>query len=206
MITIGLTGATGAGKGIFAAFAVRCFNAVHIDTDAIARQVVAVGQPALAEIAQTFGKEVLKEDGSLDRAATAAIVFADKEKLASLNRITHRHILNEAAKRMEAAKQAGKTVCILDAPLLFESGAEKMCDVTLGIIADEAIRKERIMERDGLSEERAEERLRNAKSADYFRERCDHVIENNADLAAFEEKSRRFLKRLTDDKENDIHA
>ena len=206
MITLGLTGATGAGKGVFADYAVRTFDAVHIDTDRIAREVAEKGRPALKEIAEAFGKDVLHPDGTLDRAALAAVVFADKEKLERLNHITHRYILLEAQRRMDKAKADGKALCILDAPLLFESGAEKMCDVTVGVIADEKVRKERIMARDGLTEEKADERLRNAKDAGFFIRRCDHILENNASTADFASAAHELLSRLTENKENSAHA
>lgn len=207
MLIIGLTGATGAGKGEFSAYAVEKYGALHIDTDRLARQVVEKGKPAWHEIVKTFGKGVLQKDGTLDRAALASIVFADKEKLETLNHITHSHILAEATHMIDEARANGTPITILDAPLLFESGAETMCDVTLGVIADEAVRKARIMARDGITEEMADARLRNAKSADYFTARCDHILENNSpDLAVFRRDADALIGRLLAPNKETYHA
>ena len=176
MLIIGLTGPTGAGKGTFSQIAVRAFGAEHIDTDKIARQVVEPGSAGLAALVGYFGNGILRADGSLDRKKLAAIVFSDRRKLAALNGITHPLVEKEVEKRLADARERLCPFAVIDAPLLFESGEDKLCDVTVGILADEQTRLLRILARDGIDREAAEKRLSAAKSNEYFRERCGYIL------------------------------
>lgn len=196
MRILGLTGPTGAGKGEFGRVAREKFGALHIDTDRVAREVVEPGMPCLDELTQAFGTDILHPDGSLDRKALAALVFSDKEKLQKLNQITHPAITAEVRHRIEAAKAADVPLVIIDAPLLFESGENVLCDVTVGVIADEEVRLQRILSRDHLDPVGAERRMASAKQAEYFKERCDHILENNADTESFAQKICAFLEQL----------
>ena len=198
MLIIGLTGPTGAGKGTFSQIAVRAFGAEHIDTDKIARQVVEPGSTGLAALVGYFGNGILRADGSLDRKKLAAIVFSDRRKLAALNGITHPLVEKEVEKRLADARERLCPFAVIDAPLLFESGEDKLCDVTVGILADEQTRLLRILARDGIDREAAEKRLSAAKSNEYFRERCGYILENDSDQAAFEAQIRRFFEALSE--------
>ena len=198
MRIIGLTGPTGAGKGKFSQIAVRAFGAEHIDTDKIARQVVEPGSAGLAALVEYFGNGILRADGSLDRKKLAAIVFSDRRKLAALNGITHPLVEKEVEKRLADARERLCPFAVIDAPLLFESGEDKLCDVTVGILADEQTRLLRILARDGIDREAAEKRLSAAKSNEYFRERCGYILENDSDQAAFEAQIRRFFEALSE--------
>ena len=198
MLIIGLTGPTGAGKGTFSQIAVRAFGAEHIDTDKIARQVVEPGSAGLAALVGYFGNGILRADGSLDRKKLAAIVFSDRRKLAALNGITHPLVEKEVEKRLADARERLCPFAVIDAPLLFEIGEDKLCDVTVGILADEQTRLLRILARDGIDREAAEKRLSAAKSNEYFRERCGYILENDSDQAAFEAQIRRFFEALSE--------
>lgn len=198
MLIIGLTGPTGAGKGTFSQIAVRAFGAEHIDTDKIARQVVEPGSAGLAALVGYFGNGILRADGSLDRKKLAAIVFSDRRKLAALNGITHPLVEKEVEKRLADARERLCPFAVIDAPLLFESGEDKLCDVTVGILADEQTRLLRILARDGIDREAAEKRLSAAKSNEYFRERCGYILENDSDQAVFEAQIRRFFEALSE--------
>ena len=198
MLIIGLTGPTGAGKGTFSQIAVRAFGAEHIDTDKIARQVVEPGSAGLVALVGYFGNGILRADGSLDRKKLAAIVFSDRRKLAALNGITHPLVEKEVEKRLADARERLCPFAVIDAPLLFESGEDKLCDVTVGILADEQTRLLRILARDGIDREAAEKRLSAAKSNEYFRERCGYILENDSDQAAFEAQIRRFFEALSE--------
>ncbi len=196
MRILGLTGPTGAGKGEFGRVAREKYGALHIDTDRVAREVVEPGKPCLVKLLRTFGESILRPDGTLDRKALAALVFSDKEKLQKLNQITHPAITEEVHRRIEAAKAEGVPLVIIDAPLLFESGEDSLCDVTVGVIADEAVRLERILSRDHLDRTGAERRMASAKNAEYFRERCDYILENNADTEGFARQVGVLLEQL----------
>ena len=196
MIIIGLTGATGAGKGYFGKVAREKYGLVHIDTDKTARLVVEPGRPCLEEIRAYFGDSVICEDGSLDRKALGSIVFTNSEKLQKLNELTHHYITDEVNAIIAESKKNGEKAVIIDAPLLFESGEDKLCDVTVGVVADTDVRKARIMCRDRISEEMADNRINSGKNNEFFCKRCHHIIENNGDEVLFSEKICRLIEGL----------
>ncbi len=199
MITVGLTGATGAGKSIFGLVASEEFGACHIDTDRTARKVVLPGSACLDGIVSRFGKTVLLPDGSLDRATLGRTVFADPEKISALNALTHPYITAEIRKVLAGAKADGVPLAVVDAPVLFESGFDREVDVTLAVLASPAVRLERIMARDGISRADAERRMAVAHDAPYFIGHCDCVLYNDASLDGFKDVCRRFIRFLLTD-------
>lgn len=189
---LGLTGGTGCGKSTVAEY-LQKKGAEIIDADEIARFVVTPGQPALAEIAAAF-TDVLLSDGTLNRKKLGSLVFSDAAARSKLNEITHAYIINEIKIRL------ARTTCpltVIDAPLLFECGLDSLCTACVGVLADVRARKERIMLRDGLTEEEALNRI-NAQPTDaFYRNRCRFIIENNNDSSLLEEKIDAILKELS---------
>lgn len=196
MVVIGLTGSTGSGKGFFGHIASEKYGALHIDTDKTARYVVEPGKACLEEIKEHFGECVINPDGTLDRKALGKIVFSDAGKLAVLNKLTHHYITDEVNKMLKTAEENGTSIVIIDAPLLFESGEDRLCDITVGVIANKDIRKMRIMSRDGITEKMADDRIASGKCEDFFREKCDFVLENNSDEKTFEQKICEFFEKI----------
>lgn len=198
MKIIGLTGASGAGKGTVAKIMSEKYGALHIDTDLTAREVVRKGKPCLEELKNAFGSEIIRKSGRLDRKKLAGIAFSDKENHKKLNKITHCYINAEVGKIIEKAKKSGKTeYLVIDAPLLFESGEDKLCDVTLAVLADKETRKKRIIKRDKLSEKSAENRINAGKEDGYYRKKCDYVLENRGEtLEEFEKEAKTFLEKM----------
>ena len=187
---IGLTGQSGSGKStVSRIFAENGFYV--IDADKVARDVVEKGQPALDEIAATFGREYLNEDGTLARRKLGSLVFADRAKLDTLQDILFPHILE----RIEMLAQ-GHEYVLIDAPTLFEAGCDKSCDAVVGVTASDDIRLARIMERDGISSEEAEKRFSSQHTADYFRERCRYIITNDTTVDELEKQARRLIEIL----------
>lgn len=177
MIKLGLTGPTGAGKSTVARLLEQ--NGIPlVDADAIARTVTEKGSPVLSALADTFGKDILFPDGSLDRRALAAVAFSSKENTEKLNAVTHPAIL--ARIRRALADATGDAV-VLDAPLLFETGLDALCDHTAAIVADEAVRLARITARDGISEEAAKKRMAVQPDTAFYAARADILLYNNGD-------------------------
>lgn len=177
MIKLGLTGPTGAGKSTVARLLEQ--NGIPlVDADAIARTVTEKGSPVLSALADTFGKDILFPDGSLDRRALAAVAFSSKENTEKLNAVTHPAIL--ARIRRALADATGDAV-VLDAPLLFETGLDALCDHTAAIVADEAVRLARITARDGISEEEAKKRMAVQPDTAFYDARADILLYNNGD-------------------------
>ena len=178
---IGLTGQTGAGKTT----AATCFveqGIPVIDADKIAREIVKPGQPTLQKLVEEFSHHILLPDGQLNRAALAKIVFSDETALQRLNEITHPIIRRQIDILVEKYQKEGHTMVVVDAPQLFESGANQMCDRIVAVIASPEIRLERIMQRDGINQEMAQKRIAAQKSEAFFLVHSDYVLENRGNL------------------------
>lgn len=182
MIRIGLTGGIGSGKSTVARLLAQR-GAVVIDADHIAREIVEPGQPALAEIADRFGAEVISPDGSLDRGALAAIVFADSVALADLNAITHPRIAQRTAELIEAAPD--DAVVVYDMPLLVENNLTEGWDHVIVVDADRDVRIQRLIER-GLDTADIEARMSRQATDEQRRAVADIVIDNSGDVDALE--------------------
>lgn len=181
LIVIGLTGSTGAGKGsVCRAFL--NYNINSIDTDQTSRSVCDIGKPCLNELTEAFGDQILNPDKSLNRKALANIAFSDTEKHLTLNKITHKHILNEVRDWLEIEKSNGKNAAIVDAPLLFESGFDKECDVIIAVTADKETRIKRIITRDNITLDEANLRISKQHDDIFYTKNADYVIVNNEKL------------------------
>lgn len=179
---IGLTGQTGAGKSTVSGIFAKSGFAL-IDADQISRLVVEPGKPCLAELFDYFGNAVRNPDNSLNRKALAKIVFTDQKKLESLNSITHPFITEEIFRQINAYHKDGHKLILLDAPTLFESRASDFCDMIISVLAPPEIRCSRIMQRDGMTEEAARERMNAQLPEEFFIQHSDYVIRNQSDLA-----------------------
>ena len=168
MKIIGLTGGSGTGKGTVAA-RMREQGAGWVDADAVYRRLCAENREMLAALDAAFGG-VLDGTGALDRPKLARLVFSDPDRLRELNRITNPYI--RAASRAAIQAQAACPIVLYDAPTLFEAGADDLCEKTVGVA------------RDGISEQAARARIRAQPDDGFYRARCDHILENNGDLAA----------------------
>lgn len=179
-IVIGMTGPTGSGKSTVGKLL--CEKGFKIvDADKVARRVTEKGSPVLSELCSVFGDDILLGSGELDRAVLAKKAFSGKESLEKLNSITHPAIIELIKQEIDALKASGETKIILDAPQLFEAGAQSLCDFILSVLADKEIRLERIKLRDNITDEQALSRINAQKSDKFFIENSDFVIYNNSD-------------------------
>lgn len=178
-IRVGLTGGIGSGKSTVAGmFADR--GAVVIDADIIAREVVRPGQPALQEITETFGPDVVSDTGELDRAGLASIVFTDEKALAQLNAITHPRIAARTQELMAAADP--DAVVVYDMPLLVENNLTEGWDWVVVVEAPLSQRIDRLRER-GVGADNMEQRMAAQASDAQRRAVADVVIVNDGDLS-----------------------
>ena len=178
---VGLTGQTGAGKTtVCKVFSENGFSVINADH--ISRLVMEKGQPCLAEICEFFGKDILLENGNLDRPKLAGLVFTDKKKLELLNSITYPYITAEILKMIRKLSAEGKKLILLDAPTLFESRADDFCELIISVISREEFRAERIMKRDNISRESAQYRMDSQLKEEFFRTHSDFIIKNNSDI------------------------
>jgi len=195
-MVLGLTGQTGAGKSTVCRMLQSEQDICVVDADKIARDVVTCGTDCLAEIVLHFSITVLNEDGTLNRKKLAKIVFNDRSQLKELNRITFPYILAGMKEKVKEGERQGNRVVILDAPLLFESKADQLCDKILAVVAEEETRKQRIMERDGLTNEEAEARMKSQHDDSFYITRSDYVIHNDGDAASLRLQVVELLEKL----------
>lgn len=189
---IGLTGSIASGKSTVANM-LRELQYPIVDADVIARQVVEAGSPLLKEIAETFGKEVLHEDGTLNREALGAIIFGNEEKRSQLNALMHPAIRKLMLSEKERYIEQGYQTVIMDIPLLFESKLEHYAEKILVVSVSPDIQKQRLMNRNELSEAEAEARISSQLAMDIKEQRADAVIKNNGTI---EETNQQLLAIL----------
>ena len=187
MLVVGLTGNIGSGKSTVAGI-LEARGVPLIDADLLAREAVAPGTPALAAIAERFGRSVLTPAGALDRAALRAIVFANPADRASLDAIVHPAVkaLRDARLADLRARRAPVVVC--DIPLLFETGLDREVDVTVLVDAPLDVRLARILRNRGLSRDEALAMAAAQLPAEDKRARADYVIENDGSVEELRER------------------
>ena len=183
MKIIGLCGGSGSGKGTVASI-FSSFGIPVVDTDAIYHKITSTPTPCLAALREEFGEGVIK-NSALDRASLAKIVFSGEgadARRARLNEITHAFVLKEVECEIESYKTTGHKICVVDVPLLFESGFDKECDITVAVLADRETRISRIIERDGITREAAVSRIDSQLSDTDLISLTDTYIVNNGDI------------------------
>ena len=177
MLTIGLTGKTGAGKSTVALY-LREQGCYIIDGDIIARQITEKGSPVLTELQNAFGKDILDENGELIRKQLAERAFSSRECTDILNSITHPAIKKRCEDEIEKAKKEGYKVSVIDAAALLDSSCKDICHKIVVVTAPEEIRLERILRRDGITTEQAMTRIKAQKSDEYYFSNADIIIRN----------------------------
>ena len=156
------------------------------------------GQPCLKEICEFFGKDILLENGILDRPKLAGLVFTDKKKLELLNSITYPYITSEILKTIRRLSFQGNKLILLDAPTLFESRADDFCELIISVISRDNLRLERIVERDKISRESAQYRMDSQLKEEFFRQNSDFIIKNNSDINNLYEVTREVTDKIKD--------
>ncbi|SDA27303.1 dephospho-CoA kinase [Ruminococcus sp. YE71] len=173
---IGLTGQSGSGKTTVAQEFLRQ-GFCHIDCDRLVHHMLAEESRCTAALRENFPQ--FFDGGNFDRRRAAALLFADRDLLDRYNAVFFPFITEEITARISAAEQEGCEFILLDAPTLFEAGADTLCELIVACVSDEENRIVRITERDGIDEESARRRIRSQHSEEFFRGKADIVIENN---------------------------
>lgn len=195
-MNIGLTGGIATGKSTVSSLLVKK-GALLVDADAIARDVMLPGNPVLAAVTASFGQGILHEDGTLDRKKLGSIVFGDKKALETLNSISHPEIRKEIRKQMmELETTHPERLVVVDIPLLYESGLESIFEQVWVVYAPRHIQKERLMNRDLLSDGQAEARLQSQMDIEVKRSLADQVIDNSQTRAVTEQQLDKYWLQL----------
>lgn len=192
-VVVGLTGGIASGKSsVLKEF--KRLGAAVLDSDAIAREVVQAGKPALRKIVRAFGKGILKPNGTLDRAKLGSMVFSNPRQRQQLQKITHPEIVRILKKRIAAAR---RSVVVADIPLLFESKLEHLVDRTVVVWAPPAKQTARLMKRSGYSSGEALRRIRAQWPLSRKRKLADFVIDNSGSLASTLSQTRKLWTSFT---------
>ena len=195
MKVIGLTGSSGSGKSTVSAL-LREHGFYIIDCDRIAREVLRPDTDCLRRIFGIFGPAVRNGDGSLNRRALAGIVFADPEKLRQLDEIMYPQITADILDILKECRKRGEAFAVLDAPTLFESGADALCDCVVSVLSDDALRIKRIMERDRLTPEEAQKRLSSQQPNAFYEGKSDFVMKNSGSLETLRSEAATLVQKL----------
>lgn len=190
MKVVGLCGGSGSGKGTVALLFEE-YGFKSIDTDRLYHEMTSYMSPCLLELIDAFGDGIVK-DGQLCRPTLREMVFKDTDNtsaLSLLNSITHKHIKIETEALLSKYECEGTLAVLIDAPLLFESGFDKMCSSVIAVVADSEIRLDRIIKRDGIARDEAEKRINSQISDSKLIEKSDYIIVNDGDLDTLRERA-----------------
>ncbi|MBO5305748.1 MAG: dephospho-CoA kinase, partial [Clostridia bacterium] len=176
------------------------FNALGIpciDTDKVYHNLLIPPSKCADELADRFGREILREDKTVDRKKLASIVFSDQSgrSAEALNKISHKYVKEKTVLMLDDFRKQGKAAAVVDAPLLFEAEFEKFCDLTIAILAERELRLERIMTRDMLSREKANERISAQKPDDFYRCKASYTLYNNKECEELFSSLDRILEK-----------
>lgn len=195
MKIIGVTGSSGAGKDTLCEILEDKYNAEIVDADKIARELSKKGTMYLQSIVESFGSGIVDRQGELNRKKLASIIYEDDKKREELNKLTFIYVVDEIKKRINKIK---KKIIVVNAPLLFESNLDQVCDFVIAIIAERKVQIDRIMKRDNIKEDEAEKRLNMQNTDDFYIENADYIIHNKGDIKDLEKQLKDLEKQLKD--------
>ena len=198
-LLVGLTGGISTGKSTVSTM-FRALGCEVIDADLLAREVVAPGEPALAEIVAEFGRDVLQPDGGLDRKKLGAVVFADAARRKRLEQITHPAIAARFQQRLAELEARGfEGVVLWDAPVMIESGGYKHMEKLVVVATDEATQSARLCARDAIEAAEADRKIKSQMPVSEKAKLADYVIDNAGDRAGTERQVREVHAALLRD-------
>lgn len=177
---VGITGNSGAGKSEVAKILSQKIDVEIIDADKVVRNLSKPGNKYYEKILELFGNEILTGN-ALNRQKIAEIIYNDNTKRKELNNLTYKYVVDEIKAKVEEKIKDNKNV-VIDAPLLFESGLNKLCNFTIAVLSDKQIKLDRICRRDKLDRKMAESRLNIQPKDEFYKERADYIIENNSKI------------------------
>jgi dephospho-CoA kinase len=193
---IGLTGGIASGKSKVSAY-LRELGASVVCADTVSRDIVRPGEAGNLALRKEFGEQYFNKNGELDRKKLSKTVFSDKAALLRLNALLHPLIIRETLRRAREL-EAGAHLCVLDVPLLIETGMHKQVDEVWLVVCDRELRIERIMQRDGLGRQEALSRMHSQLSDNERRVYASFIIDNSGDFEQTKKQIDALYKRLVE--------
>lgn len=178
MLWIGLTGGIATGKSTVSNY-IEELGWPVVDADLVAREVVQKGSEGLGEVVKAFGPEILTPDGTLDRAQMRKLVFKDRQKRQLLEGLLHPRIQRRTAQKRDELEASGYKVAVYDVPLLFEKNLQGQFDQTVLVYVAPELQRQRLMARDGISQDDADRLISSQMPIDQKRPLATRVIENS---------------------------
>ncbi len=179
MKVIGITGGAGTGKSYVCRCIQKHFGYPVIDSDSVARELMNPGKTAYVAVVDAFGKDILLPDAQIDRAKLAAIVFADEDKLAHLNSLTHPATIQEIKDRIESYRKMGIDLVFVESALADKANYRDFCDELWFVYASLRTRKKRLKKDRGYSEEKIRQVIANQSDDKAFMKYCNRTIVNS---------------------------
>ena len=192
MFVIGLTGGIASGKSTVSAYLAACGVPV-LDADKIAHVLAQPGEPIWKVFAAHFGEEVLAEDRSLLRGKIGALVFAKEEERHWMDAATHPLIEQEILQQMEECRRKGASVVVLDVPLLFEAGWDKLVDAVWVVYVKPEVQLQRLCIRDHLDKTSALQRIASQMSLEHKKQQADVLIDNGGSEETMRDQVRKYI-------------
>ena len=179
----GITGGVGAGKSTVLDFLEEKYQAYVMKADEIGHLVMEPGQSCYEPVIALFGRQIIKNDKTIDRRQVSDVVFSHPELLEKLNQIIHPAVKQYIREQLAVKKQQGQKICVVEAALLLEDHYQEFCDTIWYIHTDEEIRIRRLMENRGYTREKSVSIIASQAPETFFRENADYVVVNNGDFA-----------------------
>ena len=195
MITIGITGGVGAGKSTVLDFLEQEYQAYVMKADEIGHLVMEPGQSCYEPVIALFGKQVIKNDKTIDRRLVSDVVFSHPDMLEKLNHIIHPAVKEYIRRQLALKKEEGQRICVVEAALLLEDHYEEFCDIVWYIRTDSEIRIRRLMESRGYTREKSMSIIASQAPEEFFRTHTDYVVTNNTDLEDTWQQIREGIKK-----------
>lgn len=193
---VGITGPSGSGKSLLCKYLTE-MGIPCIDADAVYHSMLVPPSRCIEAIANAFGNDLISEDGKIDRKLLSARVFSDPEQLRLLNKTVLPIVVDEINRMIASLISDGAQTVAVDAPTLIESGFYKSCDMIIAVLSPVETRIQRIMSRDGISEERAKMRVLSQKNDDFYSSVADITIFNGNEASDFEKTAKEIAVAIS---------